>query len=413
MLFRNAVINAKKQKITGNIILVQPTSIYLVTLLTFLTLSISIFFLIQSEYSRKEKVAGYLIPEKGLVKIFSDREGTLEELYVKEGQSVSEGQPLVRVKNSQNLATGVELSKVLSKEITKQISTLEIELEVSKKIFLHDTARLKLQINQISRSLEAIKKAKVTNRKRLEIKKKQYLNNLKLLESKYISADQLGSIQEEYLEAMESNDRFEREISSITLELSSLESDKDSLPEKRILKQALLERHISELKSKQFELENQYEFVKLAPESGITTAIQPSLGMHITNRSPILSIIPHDSPLEIELFLPTRSAGFVKIGDPVQIRFDAFPHQKFGLTKGIVVSVDKALVLPSDKVFPINIGEAMYRVRAKLTKQNIHAYGKSFPLKVGMIAEADILLEKRTLLEWILDPIYALKGQLR
>jgi membrane fusion protein len=52
----------------------------------------------------------------------------------------------------------------------------------------------------------------------------------------------------------------------------------------------------------------------------------------------------------------------------------------------------------------------MYRVRASLSKQSISAYGKSFPLKVGMLADADIILEKRSLFEWLLDPLYAVKG---
>ncbi|MBF4406289.1 HlyD family secretion protein, partial [Vibrio anguillarum] len=105
-----------------------------------------------------------------------------------------------------------------------------------------------------------------------------------------------------------------------------------------------------------------------------------------------------DSPLEIELLLPTRSAGFIEIGNKVNVRFDAFPYQKFGFITGVISNIDKVVVLPSEKVLPIQLDEAMYRVRAKLNQQSIKAYGKKFPLKVGMIADADIILEKRALL---------------
>lgn len=412
MLFREEAIKSKRSKITGSIVIVQPISTYTTSLMTFLVFILVTIFLTQSEYSRKEKVKGYLIPEKGLVKVFSDRQGVVEELYVREADHVTEGQPLIKVKNSQSLATGVELSDALSREVSKQISTLQVELETSEQMFRHDRTRLERQIVQLNQSLSSVQKAGTTNRKRLAIKEDQYLKNLKLFEKNYISNTQLSLIQEEYLEVLELNDRFEREIATIQIELSSLESEMESLPEKRLIKRALLERQISELKTKQFELENQYEFVKMAPESGVVTAIQPSLGMRINNQSPILSIIPKNSPLEIELLLPTRSAGFVQIGDSVKIRFDAFPYQKFGLVSGSIINVDKALILPTDKVLPIKIEEAMYRVRATLAQQSITAYGKTFPLKVGMIADVDIILEKRTLLEWLLDPIYALKGQL-
>ncbi|MGR5096938.1 HlyD family efflux transporter periplasmic adaptor subunit [Vibrio maritimus] len=346
------------------------------------------------------------------MQVFSDREGVVEELYVREADHVTAGQPLVKVKNSQSLATGIELSDALSKEVSKQISTLQVELETSEQMLRNDRKRLERQITQLNQSLSSVQKAGITNRKRLAIKEEQYLKNLKLFEKNYISNAQLSLIQEEFLEVLEINDRFEREVATIRVELSTLESDIESLPEKMRVKRALLERQISELKTKQFELENQYEFVKMAPESGVVTAIQPSLGMRINNQFPILSIIPKDSPLEIELLLPTRSAGFVQIGDSVKIRFDAFPYQKFGLVSGSIINVDKALILPTDQALPIKIEEAMYRVRATLAQQSIMAYGRVFPLKVGMIADADIVLEKRTLLEWLLDPIYALKGQL-
>ena len=144
----------------------------------------------------------------------------------------------------------------------------------------------------------------------------------------------------------------------------------------------------------------------------IVTAIQPVLGAQLSPTSPILTIIPEDSPLEMDLLLPTRSAGFVEVGDPVRIRFDAFPYQKFGLAQGTVVNIDKSLVLPTETVLPVEINEAVYRVRASLSSQVVEAYGESFPLKIGMIANADIVIESRTLLEWLMAPIYSVRGKL-
>lgn len=112
------------------------------------------------------------------------------------------------------------------------------------------------------------------------------------------------------------------------------------------------------------------------------------------------------------MLLPTRSAGFVQKGDAVNIRFDTFPYQKFGLMTGAITNVDKALILESDKNLPIQIDQAMYRVTASLPAQFMKAYGEQFPLKTGMLVEADIILETRTLLEWLLDPIYAIQGKL-
>ncbi|MCW8348186.1 HlyD family efflux transporter periplasmic adaptor subunit [Vibrio splendidus] len=97
--------------------------------------------------------------------------------------------------------------------------------------------------------------------------------------------------------------------------------------------------------------------------------MQAKVGSQVSPSTPILSIIPTNSPLELELLLPTRSAGFFQQGDTVNIRFDAFPYQKFGLMTDAITSIDKALILPSDKALPIQTEQAMYRVTASLPEQ--------------------------------------------
>jgi hypothetical protein len=55
--------------------------------------------------------------------------------------------------------------------------------------------------------------------------------------------------------------------------------------------------------------------------------------------------------------------------------------------------------------------EPFYRVRVELRAQAITAYGKPEPLKPGMLLDADVLGERRALVEWVLEPLYSLKGK--
>ncbi len=56
-------------------------------------------------------------------------------------------------------------------------------------------------------------------------------------------------------------------------------------------------------------------------------------------------------------------------------------------------------------------GEPFYRITVKLARQAITAYGKPEALKPGMLLEADVLGEKRRLIEWVFEPLYSLKGK--
>ena len=94
------------------------------------------------------------------------------------------------------------------------------------------------------------------------------------------------------------------------------------------------------------------------------------------------------------------------------MRFDAFPYQRFGFINSKITRIDRALILPNEVQLPIAFQEPVYRLRATLNQQQMQAYGKAFDLKSGMLFEADIMLEQRTLIEWLLEPIYSLKGRI-
>ena len=69
-------------------------------------------------------------------------------------------------------------------------------------------------------------------------------------------------------------------------------------------------------------------------------------------------------------------------------------------------------VSPGDKIGPLTVREAAYRITAKLDKQTVSAMGQEIPLRSGMLVNADILLEQRSLLEWIFEPVLQLRSRL-
>ncbi len=410
-MFREEVFESKKKRLYGNVIMTQPFSFYFKVAFVFMSFFLIFIYLNQYSYTRKESVKGYLTPKKGLVKVYLNREGIIEELMVSEGKEVKIGDGLAKIKNSQSLSSGEELSESISNELKKQKIVLTNEISILKEIKYKDNLKLENQLIKLYKSYSSAKKLRETSLKKLKIKKDNYLINRDLKDKGFLSRNEFLVSLEEYLNAQENVDRLDQNLVSIELEISIKESEKNSLPENLQLKLTTIERQISSINTQLYELNNQYEFIKKAPESGIVTAIQSYVGSNVNLKTPLLSIIPKDSPLELEMLLPTRSSGFVQVGDHVNIRFDAFPYQKFGMVKGTIISVDKALLLPSDKALPFAVNEAMYQVRAELDNQTVLAYGKSYPLKVGMIADADIILEKRSLLDWLLEPLYSVKGR--
>ena len=148
--------------------------------------------------------------------------------------------------------------------------------------------------------------------------------------------------------------------------------------------------------------------VVTAPLPGTVTGLAAEIGQPVPLGAVLAHIVPAKAKLLAELYAPSRAVGFVAEGGEVQLRYAAFPYQKFGHARGTVVGVT-ATTVAGDSA---RGGEPLYRVAVALESQTVMAYGEPRPLLAGMTVEADVLLERRRLYEWVLEPLYALAGRL-
>jgi membrane fusion protein len=94
------------------------------------------------------------------------------------------------------------------------------------------------------------------------------------------------------------------------------------------------------------------------------------------------------------------------------MRYEAFPYQRFGLYRGEIVQFSKSVLLPNEVNMPVPVSEPVYQVHVKLDSQAVNAYGSEVMLQSGMLLSADIVLEQRSLLNWLFEPILSLRGRL-
>jgi multidrug efflux pump subunit AcrA (membrane-fusion protein) len=125
------------------------------------------------------------------------------------------------------------------------------------------------------------------------------------------------------------------------------------------------------------------------------------------------------SPLEAHLYAPSRTAGFVQKGQQVWINYAAYPYQKFGMQSGTITQVSDTPISPKDLpsgqqqalLNAARSNEPLYRITVKLRTQDIRVYGENRNLRAGMTLDADVIQERRTVWEWVLDPIIGVLGR--
>jgi membrane fusion protein len=154
-------------------------------------------------------------------------------------------------------------------------------------------------------------------------------------------------------------------------------------------------------------LRGERAYVIVAPIAGRVAALQTASGRAADASLPLMEIVPEGSPLHAQIYAPTRAVGFVRPGQEVRLLYDAFPYQRFGSFRGHIVSVSRAVIDPRQLVAPLHIEEAVYQIDVVPDVQRVGAYGQDLPLQPGMTLTANIILDRRSFLDWLLTPLDA------
>ena len=126
----------------------------------------------------------------------------------------------------------------------------------------------------------------------------------------------------------------------------------------------------------------------------------------------LLTLVPEEESLRAEVWVSNDDIGFVRIGQPVKLKFAAFPFQKYGMVEGLVehVSADAAdgntNNNPSANDRPQAKGQPLvYKALITLSSMSLALDGQRFALSAGMQTNAEILLGTRTVMEYLLSPV--------
>lgn len=153
-----------------------------------------------------------------------------------------------------------------------------------------------------------------------------------------------------------------------------------------------------------------------APGSGRVTARMAHAGRHVTAGQSLLTLLPRNAVLEAELYLPDRLLESSTVGSEVLLRYQAFPHQRYGQYRGNIARIAESPMPTPRTIKPGNVKAAddrIYRAVITLEQQTVRSdRGAPKALRPGLRVQADIILEKRRLYEWLLQPFARLRDRI-
>jgi HlyD family secretion protein len=157
------------------------------------------------------------------------------------------------------------------------------------------------------------------------------------------------------------------------------------------------------------DLRQQLVELKADKDATVLTVAKVSVGSVMQSGDQFITLVPLDAPLEVEANLSGRDTGFVRVGNPVEIKFDAFEYARYGLAEGTVrtISADSFSGNPDDRSGRTGAPqpqqtEPFYRTRIAIDRLDLHDLPSDFHLTPGMPVTADVKVGKRTVLTYML-----------
>jgi len=408
-LFRTEAIAFQRLRQSGEVILLQPVAAkVLFGGLVAISALVAIFLLV-AQYARKETVVGYLAPTAGVAKIFVQRAGTVTAVHVYESQEVEEGQPLLTVAIDQTAADGQNVDAAVLATLTRQKSALLEQIAMQEDRAVSERKRLEAEIAGAHDEIAHLEEQIMVQRERAQLAESLVASVEGLRAKGYISEVDYKRRRETYLESKLNFGALGQQLATRRIGLAQAAASLEQLPTTIGEKVQALRNLVADAEQRVTEIEGRRAYVVRAPIAGRISTLQAAVGRAADPRQTQLSILPHDSALQAELFVPAHAIGFVRSGQEVRILYDAFPYQRFGTYSGRVVGVARTMLTGNDVSAPVSLQQPAYKVIVRLDRQDVTAYGKQILLQPDMLLKAYILLDRRSLLVWLLDPLLSVR----
>jgi membrane fusion protein len=411
-LFRQEAIDAQREKFLGEATIARPVPFWVFTLLAAGTALLLIAVALWGQYTRRERVEGFLALDTGAARVLIPDSGRVTELLIKEGDEVKSGDEMARISLDRATGAGASTSEAVALEMQSRRGILEKEQAQWRELGAQQVEQLRRRVKDLDSELGQIDREMKLQEVRIKSAREQLERYHGLAgEKKFVSEALVKQKQDEVTDQEIKLQALRRQRGQVERDLGSAKMDMPATEMRSKAQVEQVSRQISELKEGMVQAESRRESVIRAPMAGVVTNIAVNKGQSIAADSPLAMVMPKGSGLHVELLVPTRAIGFVKPGQEVVMRYEAFPHERFGQYRGVIVDIGRNVWTQGERIGPLSAKEPVYRVDVKLERQAVTALGQEYALRPGMLVNADLLLEKRTLLEWIFEPVLQLKGR--
>lgn len=364
------------------------------------------------QFARKEQARGYLVPESGWSRVSTRFHGVVQRLLVEPGDRVRTGDVLLELSPGDGLGRSRTVERDLLERLRGTWEVLEARMRLIDARHKVDRALHVSQRQADESQLDLLKEEIERHGSRLATARRRHRDGQRLAaDGSLAEADVLALADEVDARRLIASEK-EREANRIRSVLADgddrlrrldLDAERDRL--------ALSER-IHDLAMEESRIRGQETARVLAPRDGIVASVRAGVGDRLQPGALLLDIVPEDGVLQARLFARSAAMGFVETGQEVRVHLDAFPYQRHGAQTGRVLAISETTLPPGEAGVLGDAGPGLgvpvgptYRIDVAFPTGFNLAPSQRAALRAGMTLSADLVRDRSTLLDWMLEPL--------
>ncbi|CAI2506488.1 Colicin V secretion protein CvaA [Serratia ficaria] len=415
-MFRQEAIDNQKLKWRGRALLLPGIPVWLTAGLCLFFFIAFLTFVIAGTYTRRVNVTGEISTYPRAANVYSAVQGVVVKQFVTEGQVVAAGTPIYQIDVSKSTRSGV-LSDNQRRDINAQLARIAhiiSRLESNKQATLAMLEKQKARYTAaFAHSTDILRRAQ----EGIRIMKENMENYRHYQAKGLINKDQLTNQVALYYQQQNNLLGLSGQNEQNALQITVLESQLHT-------QAAEFDNQIYQMELQRYELQKELlnidaggMIVVRALAEGRIDSLSVTVGQMVNLGDSLLQVIPHEiDHYALVLWVPNDAIPYITVGDKVNVRYDAFPAEKFGQFAGIVSVISKSPASPQEMLtyqgapkVALTAAVPYYKVIVRPKKQDIGYNGKRLSLENGMKAQSTLFLEERKIYQWMLSPFYDMK----
>ncbi len=404
-LFRPEAVEARRVSAFGRVTIHQPIAFGVITTTILIIVVAAIAFSASVSFAKKESAAGWIVPQGGMSQVFAPQGALIRSVVVRPGERVRRGQ-ILAVLSTDTSNTDGETGEQERAQIAAQNEYINAQIAASRSRMAVSSRHARDQVAALLAEADMLDGERQLQVGQLKVVQQQLQDIEPLVKKGFISKFDADRRRQEALSIRQAISSIDRQIRDREAQAEAARSDAADASSRQAAEEAQLRASQSSLRVSRIAVDNKVGATLRAPIDGTIAAINDQAGETAQAALPVISVAPF-GPVEAELLLPTRAAGLIQRGQAVRLFIDAFPYQRYGAMIGVISEIGRAAVVPNEYAAPIRFTDASYRVRVRITRGLMNVPGETPKVQVGMTLTGSIVADKRTVLQWLLDPLRA------